>query len=29
MRKPLLIATAGLLGVAALVANPIPATGGC
>jgi hypothetical protein len=29
MRKPLLIATVGALGLATFVVNPTPATGGC
>ncbi len=29
MRKPLVIATVGLLGLVALLALPVPATGGC
>ena len=29
MRKPLLIATVGLLGLATFVVNPSPATAGC
>jgi len=29
MRKPLLIATVGLLGLATIVLSPSPATGGC